>query len=117
MVKRDKGEEGGGDVGSHGTVIDARRPYWAIGSEDLILSIYRSIDLILDKKCLVSCLISFTYIYKVPAGVHGYSPHQEPRMPQAQVVVTFKRGTMAPSHHHTSQSAHHIRTIMELDHK
>ena len=34
---------GRGDVGSHGTVINARRPYWAIGTEDLILSVYRTI--------------------------------------------------------------------------
>jgi hypothetical protein len=43
MVKRDKGEEGGVTSGRTVRAIDARRPYWAIGTEDLILSVYRTI--------------------------------------------------------------------------
>jgi hypothetical protein len=34
---------GRGDVQSHGTAISACGPYWVIGTEDLILSIHRTI--------------------------------------------------------------------------
>jgi hypothetical protein len=68
---------GRGDVQSHGTAISARVPYWAMGTEDLILSVYhKGLMSDLSGTRVSSLLHQFTN----PTSVD----HREPRMPNRE---------------------------------